>query len=481
MSCSKPDIERRSTSRCAGVFGRRSAFAVRCSRFAFVLALAAFAAAEAPKRELTFWHIQTYKATREVVDGAVKRWEAANPEWQVNVVALGNDDLKEKLRQAAAAGTRFPDVFHTWGGEILRDYVKGGQAREVESLATETDHLHAAALPFCEVDGTLAAVPADLAAVVMWYNKDLFKEHGLEVPKTQKELLAACGKLREAGVCPIALGNKAKWPGAFFFIYLSLRTGGPEPFRSACEGKPGATFADATFVEAGRHIQEMVKANAFPEGFNGMAYEQARQLFFDGKAAMMLMGTWLPANCISEKPEFLDKMGCFPYPAVEGGRGSAKAVVGGVNAAYGISAACTDAEAAYGLVRELTSIESGKAWAATGRIPALKPGAVEDMFTSAASNEAYRILAEADRIQHYYDQALPPKLAFRHKETTQALFALSTTPEEAAAAMERERGGLARAKQKPERRTWPVVLVGLCVVFALVILLITRKKPGAAS
>ena len=45
-------------------------------------------------------------------------------------------------------------------------------------------------------------------------------------------------------------------------------------------------------------------------------------------------------------------------------------------------------------------------------------------------------LQQAGNMQTYYDQTLPPELGELHKDTTQALFGLDMTPEEAARLME---------------------------------------------
>ena len=46
------------------------------------------------------------------------------------------------------------------------------------------------------------------------------------------------------------------------------------------------------------------------------------------------------------------------------------------------------------------------------------------------------IVSNASTVQNWYDQELPPQLAELHKDTVQALFGLSITPEEAAQKME---------------------------------------------
>ena len=53
----------------------------------------------------------------------------------------------------------------------------------------------------------------------------------------------------------------------------------------------------------------------------------------------------------------------------------------------------------------------------------------------APTQSALQLLQAAGDIQPYYDQYLPPRLAEEHKKTTQALFALTLKPAEAAERM----------------------------------------------
>ena len=73
----------------------------------------------------------------------------------------------------------------------------------------------------------------------------------------------------------------------------------------------GAGGANPGFVTAGKFLQDIVNEGFFNKGFNGAKDDEARRLFFNGKAGMMLMGTWILAKAKSEAPEFLTRMGCF--------------------------------------------------------------------------------------------------------------------------------------------------------------------------
>jgi raffinose/stachyose/melibiose transport system substrate-binding protein len=402
----------------------------------------------APKK-LTFWHIQTKSPMKDVVAGAVRRFEAAHPGFAVEALPFENDAFKSKLATAMSAGSA-PDVFHTWGGGVLAADARAGQVLDLAGHvpAERLKQYSPRALDICRADGKLLALPADISVVVFWYNREIFKQQGLEPPATWKELLAACDKLKAAGVAPIALGNSDSWPGAFYFAYLSMRLGGEAPFADALARRGAAGFEHESFIAAGRLSAELGGRGCFAMGFNGMDYTRSRGLFFQGRAAMILMGTYILGHLGDEAPAgFAAKLGCFAFPTVEGGAGDGSLVLGGINAAYAVSAKCPYPKEAAELVMELTSVATGKEWAATRRIPALDPKLIGESLAP-ETRAAAAILEGAKGIQLYYDQALPPELAQEHKSTTQALLAGLKTPEEAASLMEKK----ARAIAEREKR-----------------------------
>jgi raffinose/stachyose/melibiose transport system substrate-binding protein len=384
---------------------------------------------------IDFWHIQTKDPMKSVVAAAASRAELQY--LKVKVTPIENDAFKNKLRLAMPAGNP-PDVFHTWGGGMLAADARTGKVMDISKLLEkeQLDRFSPAALDFCRTDGKLYAVPADLAAVVFWYNKETFASHAVAPPKTWKEMLAVCAKLKTAGVTPIALGNSDSWPGAFFLSYFALRLGGKQPFADAAARKPGGSFQHQSFLKAGAMVRDLAKSGHLSGGFNGRNYTQMRGEFFSGKAAMILMGPWILGNARKEAPKgFVAKMACFAFPAVEGGRGDASLVLGGVNAAYAVSARCAQPIVAGRLLKELVSDETARAWAKTGRIPALRSKLVAPLLPPETRGVA-EILGAASAIQLYYDQALSPELAQLHKSTTQGLFAGTKTPEKAARLME---------------------------------------------
>lgn len=402
------------------------------------LACAGAAAAQESKT-ITEWDIQTQPASAKIIQDALARFEKANPGYKAERAQIPNDAYKTKLKIAFGANEP-PCVFTNWGGGGLREYVKAGQVVDLTPYlakdAAFRERFIPSAFDATTIQGKTYGLPGEnTAAAVVYYNTELFAKHGLTPPKTWPELLAVVEAFKAKGVAPFALANKAKWPGSMYFMYLVDRIGGPEVFQKAATRAPGGSFADPVFVEAGRKLQELVKAGAFAQGFNGLDYDvgASRRLMYSDKAAMQLMGTWESSSMANENPGFVKKVDFFPFPAVAGGKGQAGAVVGSVgNNFYSVSAACKAPEAAYQMIKTMVDDAAVQARLADNRMVPIKGLKVSDP----TMQRVMKLVADAPAVQNWYDQELPPQLAELHKDTVQALFGLSITPEEAAQKME---------------------------------------------
>ncbi len=385
---------------------------------------------------ITLWHIATEgDPFRPVLQGAIDRFNAAQSDVRFEATAIPNEQLGDQLR-AAIAENRQPDVFQTWGGGQLKMLVDAGIARPIAALSGEAARWFVPnALAPSTFNGQRYAVPANLAGVFLWANLDLFAQHNVLPPATWSAFLDACRAFRQAGVTPVALGNRDRWTGAFWFDYLALRLGGAPVLADAVDPANPAPFTNPAFGEAGRRLQEAVSAGCFQDGFNSADYGSAQQLLASGQAAMQLQGDWNLGGLKQVNAELVaNSIGVLPFPAVEGGQGGAGDLLGGTGQAFAVSvSAPPETEAA--LLDMLASHEFGLSVAQAGFLPAV--AGYEAQMTDPVSQTMATMLAEASAVQLYLDQSLAPSLAQLHLDNTFALFENSTTPEQAAQTLAR--------------------------------------------
>ncbi|WP_245558592.1 extracellular solute-binding protein [Marinococcus halotolerans] len=382
------------------------------------------------ENSIEVWHIET-GAGEEVLQDAAERFEEQEGV-AVNLKQYQNDPYKQQI-STSMGGNAAPDVFHSWGGGWLENFVDADQVVNITD-DVESDRFLEAGLGTVTFDEEIYGVPMGLDLVPVWYNKEIFDEYGLEEPETYDELLDIVDTLNENDVIPFALANQTQWPGAFYLMYLAEREGGEDLFADAFSRE--GSFDDEAYIEAGEKIQELVDENAFPDGINGSDYDtgQSRQLMYSGDAAMEIMtsGAMLK-NVDDEMPEFKENLDYFMFPEIEGGEGAQNHLVGGVSPAFSVSEQSDNKEAAIDFLNFISEQETATNFAnESGAVSPVEGAEYEDEYIKRLSET----LNEADFVQTYYDQTLPPALAEVHLDTTQALFGGSITPEEAAEEME---------------------------------------------
>lgn len=398
-------------------------------------ALSSVAAAQT----IDLWHIQSTGNGPQIIQQAVDRFVVDNPDVTVNVLPMQNDPYKTRIRTSIGAGDA-PCIFISWGGGPLYQYVQAGQVLDLSEYMQRDDYVSRfvpAALTNTSFDGKIYGVPVENTSVaVVWYNKAIFADLGLTPPETFDELLSVISTLKENGIAPFALANKTKWTSSMYYMYLVDRLGGPGTFAAAAN-RTGGSFEDEPFVRAGEIVQELVKAGAFNEGFNGLDYDtgQSRLLLYSGRAAMELMGSWQISTVKSENPDFYANMGFFSFPSLKEGTGDPSNVVGTVgDNFYHISSSCEAPAEAFELLTYLIDDESVDIRIADGLIPPVV--GVAEKIEEPLLQEVVGMIENAESVQLWYDQYLPPELGETHKDLMQALFGLELTPEQAASRQE---------------------------------------------
>ncbi|MDR3160431.1 MAG: extracellular solute-binding protein [Spirochaetaceae bacterium] len=388
------------------------------------------AVAGGTRKAIEFWHIQNTEPAPTIIENAVKRFEAANPDYRVNITVTANDSYKQKIAVAIASG-QVPDVFMSWTGGTTNEYVKAGLLSDLTPYFNANDYKAKfldAGLAQATVDGKIYGFPCENAAIEgVWYNKELFARYNIAVPGTIGELEAACDTLKANGIIPFSLANMTKWTGMMYYQILPARHSGLSPFMNALNGT--GSFEDPAFIWAAEKIQSWVRKGYFNDGFNGLDEDsgQSRTLLYTGQAAMHLQGSWFASTVQGENPAFIDKIGFFNFPADETGTGNAKTVTGTIgDNFYHVSSRSAEADKAFEMLTYLLDEQSVTDRIAAGRIPPVKGLTITDPLVK----QVFDAILEAPDVQLWYDQSLTPEVAEVMLSASQELFGLSVTPQE---------------------------------------------------
>jgi raffinose/stachyose/melibiose transport system substrate-binding protein len=391
---------------------------------------------------IEWWHIQNNDPGLTLWEEVADEFMADNPNVTIEITVYENEAFKTAIEPRLQAGDP-PDLFQSWGGGELSEQVDAGLVRDItDDVEPWIDTLNEAAVTMYQVDDQQYGIPFDLGMVGFFYNTDLFEQAGIdEPPATWDELLDDVEALKEAGITPISLGEGDKWPGMFWWAYLALRNGGPDALIEA--GEDGS-FDSEAFVEAGERLEELIELEPYQDGHMAAVWDgaggQAATIATEG-AAFHLMGQWAPGTQNANSPDgegLGDKLGWFPFPAVDGGDGDPTDGFGGGN---GFAVGADAPPEAIEFLEYATSMDVANRWGESnsGILPVTIGS--EESVTDPVLQDILAARAEASYVQLYLDQAYSPDLGAAINDAVELLYAGQASPEDVAQTIADAAGG----------------------------------------
>jgi sn-glycerol 3-phosphate transport system substrate-binding protein len=230
----------------------------------------------------------------KVVDDMIAEFEKANPDIKVKAVYAGNyDDTRVKTLAALKASQPVQlsvlfsiDVFELMDQDVLVSF------DEVATSAEDKQWLsgfYPALMENSKVKGKIWGVPFQRSTIVMYHNKDAFKEAGLDPnkpPATWDEMVAMSQKL----VKKDASGNVTRWgvqipsTGYAYWMFQALCIQNGQVLMNQDGNKTHFDHADV--VGALQFWRDLaVKHKVMPEGT--VDWGTLRQKFLEGATAIM--------------------------------------------------------------------------------------------------------------------------------------------------------------------------------------------------
>lgn len=168
--------------------------------------------------------------------------------------------------------------------------------------------------------GRQCVVPYSMMAAATFYNEEIFEKHGVEVPTTYSAFLAACEKLKSAGVTPLCITGADAWTVSQGIADYSL--GGAldvAEFFTQLRNQKTDVGPDHEISFSHVFKEPLRKALKIKEYANAdsanLKYGDGNVAFANGQAAMYLQGPWALNDILTINPDL--KIGVFPLPMTE--------------------------------------------------------------------------------------------------------------------------------------------------------------------
>jgi len=178
--------------------------------------------------------------------------------------------------------------------------------------------------------GAWWGVPYEMVLMLMHYNVQAFDEMGLEPPTTWDEFLAVCEAIDaqsdETGMKPVCVSGPTDIYCGHWWDRMTQRIVGREAVENVVYGD-GRVSDNEGFLLAAQEIAKLPQNGWFMDGYDGADFTTAQALFFQGKAAMIHMGSWLASEMKDVIPPDYH-LGVFDFPTYDGGAGDQSSMFG---------------------------------------------------------------------------------------------------------------------------------------------------------
>ncbi|WP_044894018.1 ABC transporter substrate-binding protein [Bacillus alveayuensis] len=289
-------------------------------------------------------------------------FEAKHPNIDVKLEVISEqymDVIKTRL-----IGGEGPDVFYLDAFEAPA-LIETGVLEPLDEYVTEDFDLDDFEKPLLDAfkgpDGKIYGFPKDYSTLALFYNKKMFAEAGVEVPKTWDELREVAKKLTK-GTEVYGFGVA---PELARLYYIAESKGG----KVVTDNK--ASFADPKVVEALQPIVDMHLKDKSAAEPKEVGANWGGEMFGQGKAAMVIEGNWAIPFLADTFPNI--EYGTAEVPTIDGKKGTMAYTV-----AYVMNKDSKKKEAAWKLISYLTGKEGMKTWTSKGfALPTRKSVAAE--------------------------------------------------------------------------------------------------------
>lgn len=313
---------------------------------------------------LKFWNGFT-GPDRPAVEELVKRFNDSQDKAKIQMEIMPWDVFFDKLLPSLSSGAG-PDIAGMDTAQVPQYAVKKALKPLDDYYSqpgNETDKLVASAVQGATFNGTKYSVPMNFTTLLLYWNKGMFKQAGLDPEKPPadwdqfadyaKKLTKDTngdGKPEQYGLAIADHATIAMWPILFW------QNGGGV----VSEDGKQATLGDPATVEAANHWVDLVRNDKIAP--IGLAGADADKLFQSKKAAMEIVGPWMTTGFKDAGIDF----GLAMPPA-----GPKETVTLGTSVGFTVSAKADQrkTEAAYEFFKFWNSKESQVYWSVHSGFP----------------------------------------------------------------------------------------------------------------
>lgn len=266
------------------------------------------------KTTLTFLTSQSSDVVK-ITENLVKRFEEANPDIDIVLETRPGGSEGDNIIKTRLATGEMADLFQYNSGALF------------QSLSPQRNLVPLTAEPFqadvldvfksvVSSDGEVYGVPMQTAmGGGVLYNRNVYEELGLEIPKTWDEFIANSEKAKEAGKIGVVQSFGTTWTSQVFFLanYYNVQAAEPDFAEKFTAGE--LKFAtDPNAIKGFERQADVLARGLVNEDYAATTWTQGQGLIANGDAAHYPMLTSAIPAIRADYPDGLNNVGFFALP-----------------------------------------------------------------------------------------------------------------------------------------------------------------------
>ena len=241
-------------------------------------------------------------------------------------------------------------------------------------------------------------VPYVANAAGILYNKDMFEEHGWQIPESWDELIDLCEEIKSEGILPFYFGFRDTWTCLAPWNSLAVDLAPADTCKKVNAGE--TTFTD-NYREVAEKCLELVSYG--PDDPVAYGYNDACTAFANGESAMYPIGSYAVPQILSVNPDM--NIDSFVTPGNDDPEKNT--LNSGVDLMFAVTAACEHKEEAYEVLDFLMEDENIQAYIDDQNAVPCKEGD----FDLAPMLDGMQSYIESGNMTDYQDHYYPSEMA----------------------------------------------------------------------
>ncbi len=252
--------------------------------------------------------------TTKALDALTKAFTAANADIKFELETRPGGAEGDNLVKTRLATGEMSDIFQYNSGSLFQALNPTQSLSDLGDIQGDVIESYNAVVT--STDGKIRGVPFGAAmGGGIYYNKKIYAELGLSVPKTWADFMANNEKIKAAGKVAVAQTYKDTWSSQLFVLadYYNVQAANPTFAADYTANK--AKYANTPAAQKGfDYLAAVNKAGYLNADYGAATFDDGVRMVANGEAAHYPMLTFAIGNIKQNFPDKLNDVGFFAQP-----------------------------------------------------------------------------------------------------------------------------------------------------------------------